>query len=169
MNNTINIIIDKIFNEIGIATDMEYTVMDQDFLSVLKENGKVLKFSFDGYIGNINHYNETILRPLKDVKQMQMLFNYYLNKLKILGEIDNFKYLPILDTTTKKIYITADIFKIKNNYDFNSPINNFDVITYTSRAYNSKTLGYVDLIFQMAGEDTSILVELDKEENNDIY
>lgn len=173
MNDNIKNIINQLFNEIGIAVDVEYRIIDQDFFKPLQINGKILKFGFTNEV-DINPAYEIVFDPINDTKHTQMIFNYYLNKLKILGEISGYRYIPILDQVTNKIYINLDIYNNEISPKANIISQMQNIKNYTSHKYKLETLGYLDLIININNDFNKdaiicILKNIDEEINHDIY
>lgn len=159
MNNELQLIY-SIMNEIGLSVNSFNEVTDQDTFSRLTINGKVLKIDITGNEIQIDKRREVIFNPIMEIKQMQMLFKYYIDKLAQLGELNyTINFAPVLNPVTGKVHVDMTMYKINSHPDtyYKIPIKkDEDINNVSSREYSLHTLGYAELIFKISGKDVDL-------------
>jgi hypothetical protein len=131
-----NELVYKLLQEIGIDIDGNNILVDQDTQMVIYFNGKKVKYRLDGSPIPIGK-NDIYFDPINNVKLMNTLFLYYINKLQTLdGIYYNIFYPVALQDGSGKGYI-----EIKGP---NTIIR--------SGLYFNDCLKYIDLLFRLSGE-----------------
>lgn len=141
MNN----LVIKLMQEIGLDVNSLNNVVDQDYLTVLTYETKILKYSLDGVPFPINYFTSYYFNPLFDVKLMDYLFKYYLGKLDNLDERAFSIFYPV-NSKDGTGYI--EIKETNGNI-------------YRSKSYRNICLRYIDLLFRISGEEKVDLSQYD--------
>lgn len=131
----------KIMQEIGLEVDKYGRVIDQDTNGIVQYRGKIMKIQKDEntYIGR----KDIRFDPANDQKMMNHLFGYYVDKLQNSGEQYVSAYYPVSNSGKSAVEVKGDNNIIKSKY------------------YNNSSLGYVDAIMRLNGDDNVDLSQFD--------
>lgn len=122
-----------LLGEIGLAVNSSNEIYDQDTFNPILYNGKVLVFTYKPdtpiFVGN----NQCLFDPFNDTRMIAHLFDYYLSKEQLAGNlvVDTF-FITELDD--KRKFMT-----IADRYDG----------TIESRPFYNPSLQYIDIILKL--------------------
>ena len=138
--NTIDDLEQKLMMEIGLSVDLEHTVTDQDFGTYLSLHGKYIKAKRNGIEPFVNRHSSIYFDPVRNVKFMRYLFQYYMTKIQ---KLDN-RYFSVFFPTYNQ-ETGAGCIDIKNETE-----------SYRSKYYYNEALRYIDIIFRISGEEIDL-------------
>lgn len=121
--------------ELGLSVDSSHYLMDQDYGTFVFFNGKHIKAKRNNIEPFVNKH-EVYFDPIRNVKLMRNLFQYYINKIYNLDNRYFSVFFPIYNKNG------PGALEIKNATE-----------CYRSGNYNNESLRYIDLIFKISGEE----------------
>lgn len=125
----------KLRSEIGLSIGQDFSILDQDYGTIVFLHGKTLKGGFNNQEPRIT-YNDIYFDPINNVKLMRTLFQYYVNKIR---ELEN-RYFSVF-------------YPVFGDNGLGSMVIKNETEVYKSRYYHNEALRYIDLIFKISGND----------------
>lgn len=133
----------KLLSELGLGVDVNHYLIDQDYGTFVFFNGKHIKAKRNNVEPFVNRH-EVYFDPIRNVKLMRNLFQYYISKIHSLENRYFSVFFPIYNENA------PGALEIKNTTE-----------CYRSKCYNNESLRYIDLIFRISGDIDIDLTNLD--------
>ena len=127
-------LVNKIFESLGFDLSIETGIlMDQDYMKPVYIYDKILLYRPD--LSCTDRRKEIIFNP-SDKRQLKMIFNFYLKKIKMFDDRETTMFFDFLD----------------ENKNTHTCIAFGDGERICSDSYYNESLRYIDLIFKIAGQ-----------------
>lgn len=138
---TIEDLIFALINEIGLSITENGVIVDQDTMISLKFGDKEIKASVD--INKPVYESEfvSVLDPLNNMKLMNMLLGYYLEKEKAIGNLE-----PLSFSTDELVKHGPTNVTVRCG---SSKVSLYDV---SSKYYNNRCLKFSDIILKLGND-----------------
>ncbi|MGL5751123.1 MAG: hypothetical protein ACRCXT_11385 [Paraclostridium sp.] len=137
--NNVTDIQSALLKEIGLAVDADHNIIDLDYGNQLFMHGKNIKVIVNGVIPVITQH-DILFDPINNPKLMNLIFNYHIQKLQSMEGMYFSVFYPVYDEMKARLEIKGDEY------------------TYSSKYYYNECLRYIDLIFQIRGDDIDLSV-----------
>ena len=138
---TVEDLIFALINEIGLSIKEGGIIVDQDTLIPLKFGDKNIKASVDVNKPVYESDYTVVLDPLNNMKLMNMLLGYYLEKEKACGNLE-----PITFSTDELVKHGPTNVTVRCG---SSKVSLYDV---SSRYYNNRCLKFSDIILKLGND-----------------